>query len=199
MSGRAGTRRTSFAAFLLCVTAALAPGCAPKPSGSGVPARSAVQAETSAVPLARSTVQPASVDDLMAVVRAPGARVVLLNVWATWCLPCREEFPDILRIGRRYRERGLRLVLVSGDFDTELLAVHRFLASHEVGFLTYIKQGDDMHFIDGIDPRWSGALPATVLYDGGGRRIKFHEGKVSYDTLQTWIESALSAPLVPTP
>ena len=140
-------------------------------------------------------VQPATVDQLMSAVQEPGARVVLLNVWATWCVPCREEFPDILRIGREYRDRGLRLVLVSGDFDTELPAVHRFLAGHKVDFLTYIKQGDDMHFIDGIDPRWSGALPASALYDGGGRRIQFHEGKVTYETLHTWIEAALARPL----
>ena len=193
MSRRAVTQRIPLAALLLGMTAAFMPGCsAPEPASSRAPATSAAPPET-------SVVQPASIDQLMATVRAPGARMVLLNVWATWCLPCREEFPDILRIGRAYRERGLRLVLVSGDFDTELPAIHRFLASHEVDFLTYIKQGDDMHFIDGIDPRWSGALPATALYDGGGRRIKFHEGKVSYDTLHTWIESALAAPLVPSP
>jgi thiol-disulfide isomerase/thioredoxin len=144
-------------------------------------------------------VQPASVDQLLAVVREPGARVVLLNVWATWCVPCREEFPDLLRIEREYRQRGLRLVLVSGDFDSELPAVKRFLADHEVGFLTYLKQGADMPFIDGLDARWSGALPATLLYDAAGRRIWFHEGKVSYDTLKTRIAALLDTPPAPAP
>ena len=144
-------------------------------------------------------VQPATLEQLRAAVREPGAQLVLLNVWATWCIPCREEFPDLLRLGREYRERGLRLVLVSGDFDSELAEVRQFLAAHGVDFLTYLKQGDDMPFIDGLDPRWSGALPATLLYDGAGRRIWFHEGKAGYDTLKTRIEAALAVSPAPGP
>jgi thiol-disulfide isomerase/thioredoxin len=138
-------------------------------------------------------VRAATVEQVTGAVREPGARVVLLNIWATWCVPCREEFPDLLRIGRKYRERGLRLVLVSGDFDSELPAVKRFLTEQKVDFLTYLKQGPDMPFIEGIDPRWSGALPATVLYDGAGRQVWFHEGKVSIDTLETRIGAMLNA------
>lgn len=144
-------------------------------------------------------VQPATIEQLGEVVRAAGAKVVLLNVWATWCVPCREEFPDLLRVGREYRERGLRLVLVSGDFDSERPAVQRFLTEQGVDFLTYFKQGADMPFIDGLDARWSGALPVTVIYDGAGRKLWFHEGKTSYDTLKTRIEAALAAPSAPAP
>jgi thiol-disulfide isomerase/thioredoxin len=142
-------------------------------------------------------VRPATVEQLLAAVRAPGARVVLLNVWATWCTPCREEFPDLLRLEREHRARGLRLVLISGDFDSELPAVRRFLTAQGVDFLTYLKQGDDMPFIDGLDARWTGALPATLLYDGAGRGLWFHEGRAAYDTLKTRIEEALAAPAVP--
>ena len=144
-------------------------------------------------------VQPATIEQLKAVLRAPGARIVLLNVWATWCVPCREEFPDLLRLGREYRARGLKLVLVSGDFETELPAVKRFLSSQGVDFLTYLKQGNDMRFIDGLDAHWSGALPATVLYDGAGRRLWFHQGRTAYDTLRTRIEEALAASSLPAP
>lgn len=185
-SGTVATRRLIGAWCTVGVLVVLLSGCGTRTSSTPLPPAAPV-------------VQPATIDELVGAVRAPGARLVLLNVWATWCVPCREEFPDMVRVGREYHDRGLRLVLVSGDFDSELPAVHRFLADHGVDFLTYIKQGDDMHFIDGIDPRWSGALPATVLYDGGGRRIKFHEGKVPYDTLKTWIEAALATPLAPTP
>jgi len=164
----------------------LAAGLAAMLLGCGAP-------RPAATPVAPAEVRPATVDQILDAVRAPGARVVLLNVWATWCTPCREEFPDLLRIERDYRQRGLRLVLVSGDFDTELPAVKKFLAAHGVAFLTYLKQGDDMRFIDGLDPRWTGALPATLLYDGAGRRLWFHEGKTTYDTLKTRIGEALNA------
>jgi hypothetical protein len=52
-----------------------------------------------------------------------------------------------------------------------------------------------MTFIDGIEPRWTGALPATFLYDAGdGHELWFHEGKVAYDTLKTRLDAALAAP-----
>src|SRR5207247_2072579 len=102
-----------------------------------------------------------------------------------------------MRIERDGRPRGLRLVLVSGDFDTELPAVKRFLSDQGVGFMTYLKQGPDMPFIDALDPRWSGALPVTILYDGRGRKLWFHEGRTTYDTMKARVEAALAAPAPP--
>jgi thiol-disulfide isomerase/thioredoxin len=142
-------------------------------------------------------IQPANASQLREVVGAGGARVVLLNVWATWCAPCREEFPDLMRLRREYRERGLRLVLVSADTDSQLPAARRFLTDQGVDFLTYLKQGADMPFIDSLDAGWSGALPATLLYDGFGRQLWFHEGKTTYDSLKTRIDQALAPPSEP--
>jgi thiol-disulfide isomerase/thioredoxin len=193
------TRRRTWALAALLVASLT--GCGGRPrDGTPAGADSARAASPGAASgIADSAVvRPATADQLLSVVGAPGARVVLLNVWATWCTPCREEFPDLLRIEREFRPRGLRLVLVSGDFDSELPAVKQFLAAHGVEFLTYLKQGDDMHFINGLDARWSGALPATLLYDGAGHRLWFHEGKMTYDTLKTRIDQALAAPVGPT-
>jgi thiol-disulfide isomerase/thioredoxin len=173
---------------------ALAAGLALAAAGCGGARTKSTDAPAQVTP---PEVRRVTIEQLHQVVAEPGARLVLLNVWATWCVPCREEFPDLVRIGRDYRDRGLRLVLVSGDFESETTAVDRFLAAQGVDFLTYLKQGADMPFIDGIDSRWSGALPVTVLYDGAGRKRWFHEGKTSYDTLRTRIEEALAAPSAP--
>jgi len=168
-------------------------------SGCGKP-QTAKAPEPAPPPAEEATeVRPATLEQVQQAVRAPGAKAVLLNVWATWCAPCREEFPDLMRIRREYRERGLRMVLVSADVDTALPEARRFLEEQGVGFLTYLKQGADMPFIDGIDSLWSGALPATLLYDGSGNKLWFHEGKTSYDTLNTRIEALLAAPSVRTP
>jgi thiol-disulfide isomerase/thioredoxin len=159
------------------------------------------KAQTPAPPpeAAGPEIQPATVEQLQRAVRVGGARVVLLNVWATWCAPCREEFPDFMRLRREYRERGLRLVLVSADIDSQLPAAREFLVAQGVDFLTYLKQGADMPFIDSLDARWSGALPVTLLYDGTGQKLWFHEGKTSYDSLKIRIDHALYAPSEPAP
>lgn len=121
---------------------------------------------------------PATAGQVLEAVRRPGARAVLLNVWATWCVPCVEEFPDLVRLQREYGPRGLRLVLVSMDFGLEREErVREFLKRHGVDFESYLKAGDDMEFIDQLEPRWSGALPATLLYDGRGVLRELWEGE----------------------
>ena len=125
-------------------------------------------------------VVPTTGEGILQAVRDLDANVVLLNVWATWCRPCREEFPDILRLQREYQDEGLKVILVSGDFDTEIREVIAFLAGQGVDFPSYIKAGSDMDFINAINPEWSGALPATFIYDADGTMRHFWEGKVSY-------------------
>jgi thiol-disulfide isomerase/thioredoxin len=138
-------------------------------------------------------VTKASAREVLDEVRRPGASAVVVNLWATWCQPCREEFPDLVRLGREYRERGLRVVFVSTDFVAEREQALKFLASQGVGGRSFIKdEGSDMTFIDAIDPRWTGVIPATFLYDGTGRNRWFHEGKTDYATVKTQIEAVLA-------
>jgi thiol-disulfide isomerase/thioredoxin len=138
---------------------------------------------------------PAGGADLLRLVREPGASAVLVNVWATWCVPCREEFPDLLRLRRDYAARGLRLVLVSGDFDSEIRSARRFLEEQGVDFPTYVKTGRDMEFINAFEPKWSGVLPATFLYDAGGSLRRMWEQKTSYATLEAGVLEVLNQPV----
>jgi len=134
--------------------------------------------------LVAGEVTPTTAEGVLAAVRQPGPSAVLVNVWATWCAPCREEFPDLMRLHQAYRERGLKLILVSADFDDQLPAVKRFLARQRVDFPTYLKTGDDMRFINTLSPRWTGALPATFIYDATGQLRYFSEGRVARTTLE---------------
>ena len=130
------------------------------------------------------SVIPATSKNILLAVREPGAKVVLVNMWATWCGPCREEFPDIVRLAKNYRDRGLRVVFVSWDVDDAV--TRRFLAQQGVDFPSYIKADSerDPAFIDAIEPRWTGAFPATMIYDGTGKTRDFWEGKASYAQIE---------------
>lgn len=135
--------------------------------------------------------QPVTAAELLAAVRAADAKAVLVNVWATWCIPCREEFPDLLRLRRAYAGQGLKVLFVSGDFSTERAAAAAFLTEQGVDFPTYIKTGDDMQFIDAFDPQWSGALPATFIYDRTGTRRHALLGKSTYAQFEEKVRDVL--------
>lgn len=111
--------------------------------------------------------------------RRPHAKAVLVNVWATWCEPCRTEMPALLSFHRAHAAEGLRLVLISADDEAERAQAASFLAAQGVDFPTFIKRGDDMSFIDALDPRWSGALPASFLFDGRGHLRQRWYGEVT--------------------
>lgn len=153
----------------------------------------AALAQSGATPVPVGGVVPATAADVLRAVRAPGARAVMVNVWATWCLPCREEMPDILRLRRAYAAQGLRLILVSGDFRTDADQAAAFLREQGVDFTTYLKKDADMEFIDAFDPQWSGALPATFVYDGEGHLRHAIHGLASYDRFEHDVRDVLAA------
>lgn len=148
---------------------------------------------------AEQSVRGADVQAILGEVTRPGAKAVLVNVWATWCDPCRAEMPGLLRFFRERRDEGLRLVLVSADDESERDKVVSFLAAQGVDFATWMKRGDDMSFINAIDPEWSGALPASFLFDGHGDVQRRWYGEVSHDALKAAWDRLVPRPKGKTP
>lgn len=134
---------------------------------------------------------PVTAADVLAQVAEPGARATLVNVWATWCGPCREEFPGLLRVAHAREADGLRLVLVSSDFPEQWPAAKRFLAAHGVSGVSDVKHEADAAFIDALAPRWTGALPATFVFDGSGRLAAFWEGARDEAHIAAVVDSVL--------
>jgi thiol-disulfide isomerase/thioredoxin len=156
------------------------------------PASAEGTAPASAAPAPKPKLAVADLDGILAAVRAPGARAVVVNVWATWCEPCREEMPELLRFWRDHRGDGLRLVMVSADDEDQRPLVEELLAAEGFDGPSFIKHGDDMAFIDGLDRRWSGELPSTFVFDGRGEKKLFWPGTIDYRELKRRVGGMLA-------
>jgi thiol-disulfide isomerase/thioredoxin len=122
----------------------------------------------------------------------PGGKPLLINFWATWCIPCREEFPDLVRIDDEYRGK-IDFITVSLDFIEELdAAVPKFLSEMKAEMPAYLlTSADENTLISSIAKDWSGALPFTILYNEKGEITYLRQGKVNHETLKSEIEKTL--------
>lgn len=98
-------------------------------------------------------------------------RVLLVNFWATWCEPCREEMPHLVAAAKKFPARDLAVVLVSLDSQkTGPTQVPKFLKEKKVPFVSWLaKTRDPQDFIDTVDPTWDGSLPYTLVYGRDGK------------------------------
>ncbi len=121
------------------------------------------------------------------------SRPLLINFWATWCEPCREEFPDLVRINNYYKTRGLDFVVVSLDDVEELnKGVPQFLREMRATMPAYLLNAPDGEAaMNVVDPQWSGALPATFLFDQQGRIAFKHTGRINVAELRATIEKTM--------
>ncbi len=96
---------------------------------------------------------------------------VLVTFWATWCEPCRDEYPMIVELERQYTSQGLAVFGVDMDDTAEMNLVRRFLARNQPRFPNYRqKPGIDLDaFYRGVNPAWTGSMPETVFYGRDGR------------------------------
>src|SRR5882724_12035162 len=120
-------------------------------------------------------------------------RPLLINFWATWCDPCREEFPDLVKIDSDYRSKGLNFVAVSLDDITDIkIAVPKFLNEMKATMpVVLLNVNDPEPAIKAVDDKWDGELPATFLYDKDGKVIFRHFGKIKPDELRAALDKVI--------
>ena len=120
-------------------------------------------------------------------------KVLLINFWATWCAPCVAEFPEFVMIDKDYRSKGVRMVAISTDEKSDIEgAVVPFLKKQKAEFESFLSDADDPQLlIDVVDKNWSGALPATFVFDKQGKLVFTKYGIIDREELLKVLESAL--------
>jgi thiol-disulfide isomerase/thioredoxin len=141
-----------------------------------------------------SLLDSAGVKQLLARGTPPNDRPLLINFWATWCEPCRDEFPDLVKIDADYHTRGLDFVALSVDDPAEATAgVPKFLREMRAQMRAYVLNvNDNEPVINSVDPTWGGELPATFLFDRHGQIVFQHKGRINPTELRAALDKVLS-------
>lgn len=122
----------------------------------------------------------------------PNGKPLLINFWATWCDPCREEFPDLVQIGADYKDK-IDLITVSLDDLAEIkTGVPKFLAEMKYESPAYLlKTPDEGAAIALVSKDWEGGLPFTILFNEKGETVYIKQGKFKTEFLRSEIERVL--------
>ncbi len=125
----------------------------------------------------------------------PNGKPLLINFWATWCDPCRDEFPDLVSIDKAYRGK-IDFLTVSlddiGDIDSEVPKFLRQMKAEMPAFL--LSTPDESAAISLVSKDWAGNLPLTILFGEDGRVAYQRNGKIRYFTLTAELDKLLAKP-----
>jgi thiol-disulfide isomerase/thioredoxin len=137
---------------------------------------------------------PLTLDGYSNLISAHRGHVLLATFWATYCIPCRAELPELVKLANQLRPRGLDLAVISADDPDQEAQALKFIAPKIPAVFAplYIKSTkDDDKYAAGIHARWQGELPANFIYDRTGRKVGAFIGEVPTKNIEAVIEKFL--------
>lgn len=108
----------------------------------------------------------------------------VINFWATWCVPCVAELPHFEDLNEKYKDNKVKVLLVSLDMDKKIESqLIPFIKKRQLkSEVVILRDPDADSWISQIDSSWTGAIPATLIYNKDQR--KFYEKSFTYDGLE---------------
>lgn len=128
---------------------------------------------------------PATSQDILKAVIAAKGKVVVLNFWASWCGPCRQEIPELIALRKRIPEDKLLLIGVSLDQEPSMYAAF----ASRAGFNYPV-----MRAADDVTPAFSlRAIPRTIVYSPKGAVIHSQEGYMPGEELEQLVRKVMGS------
>ena len=144
-----------------------------------------------------------------ALVKNPTNKVRLINVWATWCIPCVAEFPELVKLSKEHQAGDFEVITISMDHPKkEKDKALKFLLDRHAGMsarlaATLPSEGRTTNnyiysqlaqdpLMQALDPEWPGPIPHTVLVAPGGQILWRHNGELNPAVLARKVQEALA-------
>ena len=115
---------------------------------------------------------------------------LVVNFWATWCPPCRDEMPELSALAENYRAAGLAVLGIASDEGDEVRA---FSTAHPVSYPLLAANFEAANLAAGLGNHQS-VLPYTVLIDAQGRIVQRYQGRLDMTKLTRDIDALLAVP-----
>lgn len=157
-----------------------------------VPAPSAAPADAPEM----KVVQPS---DVHALIAANKGKVVFLNFFATYCVPCHTEFPDIIKMAKKYQNAGVQVVEISMNDNSDPSdkgAMLKWLSETNPPFPVYIASSLEDDFYKGVSPQWAKdgeGLPMTMIFDREGKMVHYYQKALTLADMERDVTPLLAA------
>jgi len=196
LSGNPAIKRTPSGVRLALVLAVII-ALAAVLSGNSVASQSAAPKPKTAPSAKPASAQALSLIDLAGynkLLADHRGKPLLVTFWATWCEPCRDEYPLVNQIAKDYASKGLVVLGVDMDDDSASTLIQHFLERNKPVFPNVRKKmGHEDAFVRGVDPQWKDEMPANFFYAADGRLLGFIIGEHSREEFDKIINSVLTA------
>lgn len=161
-------------------------------AGTAAAQRSADPPKSVPVAIDGPKITQIDIDELRSLLK-PNGKPLLINFWATWCDPCREEFPDLIKIDDEFRGKIDFITISLDDVDDMTTVVPKFLGEMKATMPAYLLYtADPDAAIKLVSEKWTGVLPLTILYNADGSVSYLRMGKVRYIPLAEEVKKALA-------
>lgn len=148
-----------------------------------------------ALPAARADTpaQPITPEQLRTMLQTERGKVLVVNLWATWCRPCLKEVPDLLALEAEMSASKVKLIGIAIDEPTPgAVEVERFRKKYFPQFVTYARTDGELDALASvIDPAWNEVVPTTYIIDRTGKVRTRIQGKKSLEEFKAAVAAVL--------
>lgn len=127
--------------------------------------------------------------DFKNIIEKENDKFLVVNFWATWCMPCVVEIPSFMKVNERFKDNvGYKMILINLNPVKNIEFVKKFIRKYSISTEVYLLNDPENmdKWIPAIDPLWEGSIPATVFYKNGSK-VLFKEQLLNEKDLESII------------